>query len=128
MIVMVPPPPAIVPCLNQGLNQPALFEADEDAVADDDVVEQVNAHDLARADETLGDGHILPARRGVAGRVVVGDDQGGGGDDHGVLEDLAGVDDGGGQVSDGDGADGKDTVLGIEEQSLFFNVTFCPLL
>ena len=60
---------------NRSSDQPTLFEADEDAVADDDVVEGVNAHDLPRADQPLGDGHVLPARRGVAGGVVVGDDQ-----------------------------------------------------
>jgi len=85
-------------------DQPALFEADEDAVADDDVVQQVNAHDLARLHQPLGHGHVLGGGRRIAGGVVVGDDEAGGGGDDGVFVDLARVDDGGGQVADGDGA------------------------
>ncbi len=58
-------------------NQSALFEADKDAVAKDDVVKEVNAHDLAGLDEPLGHGHIFGGRRGVAGGVIVGDDDAG---------------------------------------------------
>jgi predicted NUDIX family phosphoesterase len=41
----------------------------------------------------------------------------GGGDD-GIFVELAGVDDGGGQVADGDGADSENEVLRVQEQTL----------
>lgn len=54
-------------------------KTDKLAVADDDVVEHRHAHQFARLFQTAGDLPVFPARRRVAGRMVVDQDDGGGG-------------------------------------------------
>ena len=60
------------------LLQPLVGEADVAAVADDDVVEDADAHQFADLAEALRDRDVLGARRRVAARVVVHQNDGGG--------------------------------------------------
>ena len=64
------------------LQDAALFEGDEAVVAEDDVVQQFDAEDLAGFRQPLRDAAIFGAGGRVAAGMVVGDDDGGGaGDD-----------------------------------------------
>lgn len=51
-------------------------EGDSALVADDDVVENLDAEDLACLAEAAGDALVAAGRFGIPGRVVVGDDDG----------------------------------------------------
>ncbi len=61
-----------------------LLEGDPLVVADDDVIAQVDADELARLVEPLCHTLVLDTGRGIAAGVVVGDNQRGGGDDPGL--------------------------------------------
>lgn len=53
--------------------QQAAFKEGEERLADDDVVEDVEAQDLRTLDELSRQANIGRARRWIAGRVFVGD-------------------------------------------------------
>ena len=66
-----------------------LLEGYEAVVADDDVVEELDAEELAALVKALGDAAVFRAGRGVAAGMVVGDDDSGGAGDNRVLEYFA---------------------------------------
>ncbi len=72
---------AVDECAAAGEGDPAL-------VADDEVVENLDAEDLARLAESAGDALIITGRFGIAGRVVVRDDDRAGAVEQCVAEDL----------------------------------------
>ena len=59
-----------VPCLYQAF----FFKTSESVLSDDDVIEDVNADDFARVDETPRDAQVFFGRFRVTGRVVVDED------------------------------------------------------
>src|SRR6185437_112410 len=79
--------------------QAQVLQAHIPAVADDDVVQELDAEDLARLFETAGDVEIVGAGSRIAGRMVVRDDDAGGGGRHGIFENLPGVGDGRGKIA-----------------------------
>ena len=93
-----------------------LAEAEEVTVTDDEVVEEGDGEDLGGGEEVAGEGNVVGAGFGVAGGVVVGDDEADGSLANGFAEDVAGVGDsfGGGAHADDLGAD--EAVFDIEEE------------
>ena len=86
--------------------QTALLEADEAALADDEVVQHLDVQQLARLDEHLGQAHVFGRRGGVAGGVVVNDDDRRRVVLDGVAEQLGHADDVGVEAADIDGGNG----------------------
>src|SRR4051812_41473039 len=67
-------------------------QADVATVADDEVIEDFDVEDLPGFDEFAGDGDIVGGRGGIAGGVVVGDNEGGRILTYRLLEDLGDAD------------------------------------
>jgi len=65
-----------LPVLGLGEAQATLAQADEALAADDDVVEDIDAEELASLHHLAGHLHVVLAGRGVAGGVVVHHDEG----------------------------------------------------
>src|SRR3954447_1333637 len=74
--------------------QPLLAQADPLALAYNEVVEDFYLEELARGHYLLGDADVFGGGGGVAAGVVVGYDDGGGVDSHGLFEDLGYTDEG----------------------------------
>src|SRR5438093_1444596 len=102
---------------NGWLEHAALLEGDEAVVAEDDVVEELNAEESAALVEAEGDAAVFGAGAGVAAGVVVDDDDGGGAGDDGVFEHLARVDEAAVKDADGDDAGLHHAVLGVEQEA-----------
>src|SRR5258705_530525 len=91
-----------------------LLEARVRVLRDDDVIEDVDAQDAPRLDQPPGDREILLAGRGVAGGMVVRQDQTGRGDRDRGLEDLARVHDARVQAPDRDDLPAEHLVSRVE--------------
>jgi hypothetical protein len=94
-------------------SQAALFEADKAALADDEVVQRLNVQQLARLDEHLGQAHVFGRRGGVAGGVVLNDDDRRRVVPDGVAEQLGHADDVGVEAADVDGRDAQNPIVRI---------------
>lgn len=74
------------------LEAAVFFQAMKVTVADHDVIEQLDTDQVTAFGETAGELDILPAGRGIAGRMVMYEDDARGADGDRRLEDLTGVD------------------------------------
>ena len=83
-------------------------------MADDDVVEEVDADEVAGLGHATGEGEVLGAGGGIAGGVVVAEDQARGVEGESDLEDGPGLD--GSAVEGADVGDGPadQAVAGVE--------------
>src|SRR5262245_38489153 len=77
----------------QELEGAAFLEAVVATIADHDVIEQLDTDQLPALGEAPRECEILGARGGIAGRVVVDQNDAGRTGDDGGFENLAGVDD-----------------------------------
>ncbi len=109
----------------RGCNHAVVPKAEMVAVADDDMIEHLNADHLACLDQPPGEQNVFLARFGIAARVVVDkDDRRGRFADRG-LKGIARMYDGGGKAADRNYLLADDLVLGIEQGAakyLFFEV------
>ena len=71
-------------------------------IADDDMVKDIDAHEFTGPGQPFGQINVVLRRLGVAGRVIVREDDGGGTGRYRLLEDLPWVDDTAVQTADGD--------------------------
>ena len=81
--------------------------------ADDDMVENLDLKEPGGEDEVPGQFPVAEGGLGVAGRVVVAEDEGGGVVEEGRFHDLAGVDGGGVDVSDALELGRDELILGV---------------
>ena len=72
---------------------PVVREREIPTVADHHMIEECDAEELARLGDPSREGPVFGARRGIAARVVVNDDQASGVQENGTFEDFPGVDD-----------------------------------
>src|SRR5262245_5003572 len=107
---------ARITALASGEPQP-LAQGHEAAVAEDHVVLERNAEDLARVAQALGDPQVLRARLGIAGGMVVGDDQRGGRLANRAAEDLARMDQRGGQRARAHRNEPAQALLAVEQEA-----------
>jgi len=111
-------------------HQPPIGKADILPTADDDVIENADAHQFAGFAQAGGDFQVFAAGGGITGGVVV-DEQDGRcrfSDDRG--EDFAGMDDTGGETSFGYADLPQNPVFAVEQQGdeNFFAVVTQPLV
>lgn len=83
-------------------------------VADDDVIQYPDAEKLRSLLQPAGDLQILPAGGGIAGGMVVNQDEGAGRGEQDALEHLPGVDDAGGQAAGRDVIDADQAVFPVQ--------------
>jgi hypothetical protein len=87
----------------KGKSEHAFFvEAKITVMADHDMVEHTHAHDVAHVFQPLGDIDVLGARRWIAARMIVHEDDAGGGFPNNRVVDLARMDQRRGERSLGD--------------------------
>src|SRR6516162_1197343 len=101
-------------CVTRGSPRPGIDEAIVPSVAEDDVIEDADTDELTRIAEALGELDVLCARRRVAARVIVSQEQRSGVAGDCRLEDLSWVDDRRRERSDGDRVDSDRSVLRVE--------------
>src|SRR4029453_16105783 len=82
--------------------EPPLLEARVRVTSHHDMVEELDPEETSRFGDAPRDGQIFLARRRIARRVVVGEDQARRGDGERGNEDLARMDDARVQASDGE--------------------------
>jgi hypothetical protein len=80
------------------------------------VIEERDPHDVRSPGELLCDGDVVGTRGGIAGRMVVRDDDPGGRSENGRLQNLARVDDRGVQGADRHDFDAEHGVPGREQK------------
>jgi len=86
-------------------------------IADDDVVEDLDAEHVIGLDKPPGEQNILLAGLDVPAGMVVDEDDSGGGLPHGGLECFAGMDEGGGQAPGRDRFLPDNAILGVQEDT-----------
>ena len=102
---------------------PRLFERNIAAIADDDVIQQWNAHEFSRFGDPGGEGNIIVARRWVAAGVVVAQNDAGAAMGERLAKDFPGVRGASRQRADREDANTDDLVSDIEEDR---GETFLP--
>src|SRR5437016_6606449 len=90
------------------------------------MVQDIDADDPAGLNEAPGNGEVFFGRGRVAGRVVVGKDEGGGRDGDRRLVDLAGVDDRGVQTPDRNDLAPQDLIPRVEVEADEVLAVGCP--
>jgi len=98
------------------LHHPLGGETDKFSVADNNVIEDPDAHQIARLPEAAGDLDILPARCRISGGVIMDEDDGGSRFMDGGAEHFAGMDDALVEGTFGDSDFFYDAVLAVEKK------------
>src|SRR5262245_2319145 len=97
-------------------NQPRFNHRVVRLVGEDEMVHDINAHDLASIHQSLGQDHIVATRCGIARGVIVKHDDGGCRSGGGLSEYLARMNDGAVEGTDRQQLDANNAIFRVEHQ------------